>query len=165
VPLPEPLAEVTVSHEALDVAVHAHPVGEVRVTLPVPAPAETDCVVADNANVQATPACVTLNAWPPTVIVAERETPAVFAVYVNVIVALLDPLAGDTVSQVWLDAADQVHPEGEVSENVPEPAAAPTEADAGDSAKVHVTPCWVTVSVWPPTVTVAVRDVVDVFAV
>ena len=48
-PLPDPLAPlVTVSHAALLVAVHVHPVGAVTVTAPLPPPATMLRAVADN---------------------------------------------------------------------------------------------------------------------
>jgi hypothetical protein len=133
VPLPDPLPLVTVSQDAFDVAVHAQPVGEVTPTLPVPAEAATDCVVADRVKEHVTPAWVTVNAWPPAVTEADRAVPAAFAVKVNVRVPEPDPLAGDTVSHVWLAEADHVQPDGAVSEKVPDPALAPTEAEVGDS--------------------------------
>ena len=48
VPLPVPLApEVTVSHDALLTAVHAHPAPAVNVTLPVPPAAPSDWLVGE----------------------------------------------------------------------------------------------------------------------
>ena len=80
-------------------------------------------------------------------------------------VPLPEPVAGDTVSQLAFDEADHAHPVGEVTVKVPLPAVAETEAVVADRANVHVTPCCVTVSVLLPTVTFALRDDADVFAV
>ena len=80
-PLPEPLAPpVMLNQLALSVAVHAHPLGPLTVTLPVPPPLASEIVVGDTVNVHAAPASVTLTAWPATVIVAFWDDDVAFAI-------------------------------------------------------------------------------------
>jgi len=80
-PLPLPLApDVTVIHEALLVAVHAHPAPAVTFTVPV---AATDVVKLDAVGrivkEQGAPGWVTVNVLPPTVIVPVCVAALVFA--------------------------------------------------------------------------------------
>jgi hypothetical protein len=72
-PLPEAPA-VTVIHASLLTAVQLQPVPAVTVTVPVVAAevARFDDVGAI-VNVQGAAACVTVNVWPPIVIVPVRE--------------------------------------------------------------------------------------------
>jgi hypothetical protein len=65
---------------ALSVAVHEQPLGPVTATLPVPPALVSAMVVGDTVNVQATPASVTLTAWPATVNVAFCDDDVAFAV-------------------------------------------------------------------------------------
>ena len=72
--MPLPLAPaVIVSHVALLVAVQLQPAPAVTVTVPVVA---TDVVKFDEVGaivkLHGAPACVTVNVWPPTVIVPVR---------------------------------------------------------------------------------------------
>ena len=69
------------------------------------------------------------------------------------------------VSQAALLAAVQAHPLAAVTAVVDEPAAEVSERDVGDTPKLQLTPLWVTVTVWPATVSVPTRWAVDVFAV
>ena len=79
-PLPLPDAPlVTVIHESALTAVQAQPLTDVTEMLPAVAPDDTDTLVDDRVNVQAGAACVTVNVRPPTVMVADRCTGAVFA--------------------------------------------------------------------------------------
>ena len=73
--MPLPLAPaLIVSHDALLVAVQLQPVPAVTATLPVVA---ADVVrfddVGEIVKVQGAPACVTVNVFPPIVIVPVRE--------------------------------------------------------------------------------------------
>jgi hypothetical protein len=77
-PLPE-VPPVTVIHAAELTAVQAHPAPDVTETAPVAAGAETDRLVVERVNVHGTPACVTVNVWPATLIVAVRAAGVVLA--------------------------------------------------------------------------------------
>lgn len=75
-----------------------------------------------------------------------------------------DPLAPPVMdSQPSLLAAVQAHPAGAVIARLPPPPPAPTPAADGDTENEQVTPGWVTLSVWPPAVMVAVRGVAPGF--
>jgi hypothetical protein len=70
-----------------------------------------------------------------------------------------------TVIQPTLLVADQLHPVPAVTVTVPVAAAEVVRFDdVGEMVKVHGAPACVTEKVWPPIVTVPVRDVVAVFA-
>ena len=72
-PLPEPEAPlVTVSHEALLLAVQAQPVGDVIVKLDEALAEATEVDVGDSVKVHDAAAWVTVKVWPPAVIVALR---------------------------------------------------------------------------------------------
>ena len=79
-PLPVPEAPVvTVSHASLLVAVQLH---ELAVTVIVPLPAAGVVRVHEvgkMVSVHGTPGCVTVNVWPPIVIVPLRDVEPVFA--------------------------------------------------------------------------------------
>ena len=78
-PLPDVPALIVI-HESLLAAVQLQPVPAVTVTVPV---AAADVVRFDEAgeivNVHGAPACVTLNVWPPMVIVPVRDVVPAFA--------------------------------------------------------------------------------------
>ena len=71
-PLPEAPA-VTVIQASLLTAVQLQPVPAVTVTVPVVAAEVGFNEVGEIVNVQGAPACVTVNVWPPIVIVPVRE--------------------------------------------------------------------------------------------
>jgi hypothetical protein len=71
---------VIVIHAALLVAVHAHPVAEVTVTVPVAPAAGALADAAEIVGAHGAPACVTVNALPPIVSVAVRAVAVGFAV-------------------------------------------------------------------------------------
>jgi hypothetical protein len=80
VPVPVPDGGETVSHAAPLVAVQAQLVPlAVTVNVPLPAVAGTEAVVDESVNVHGTPACVTVNVWPPAVIVPVRDAVSAFA--------------------------------------------------------------------------------------
>jgi len=83
-PLPLPDAGLTVIHDTLLVAVHPQPAGVVTPTEAVLAPSPTDSVIGEIANVQATPACVTVTVCPATLTVPVRELVLEFAAIVSV---------------------------------------------------------------------------------
>jgi hypothetical protein len=79
-PFPDPLAPlVTVSHDALLVAVQVQPVGAVTIDEPLPPPAPMFRLVGETVNVQVTPGCVIVTVWPATVSVALRDVDDVLA--------------------------------------------------------------------------------------
>jgi hypothetical protein len=84
---------------------------------------------------------------------------------VTVIAPVPEPLPPVIESHVWLSDAVHVQPAGAVIVTVPLPPPATIFCVAGESAKLQGTPACVTVTAWPPTVTVALRDTLDVLAV
>jgi hypothetical protein len=80
VPLPLPDAPaVTVIHEALLTAVHAHDVVAVTDTLTAPPLEVADWLVGEMLKEHDAAACVTVKDLPPAVIAALRLVPVVFA--------------------------------------------------------------------------------------
>jgi hypothetical protein len=78
--LPLPLAPaVTVIQASLLTAVQLQPVPAVTVTVPVVAEDVGFTDVGEIVNVQGAPACVTVNVWPPIVMVPVRELVVVLA--------------------------------------------------------------------------------------
>ena len=159
VPLPEPLAPpLTVSQEALLVAVHVHALAAVTAVVDDP-PADVSVRESgDTLSVQDVPLWVTVTAWPATVSVPMRCAVDVFAVTLKVTVPLPEPLAPLLmVSQAALLVAVHVHPVAAVTAAVDDPAAEASVAEVGDTPKVHATPPCVTVTAWPATVSVPTR--------
>ena len=73
VPVPVPLApDVTVSHDAVLLAVHPQPLVAVIVTEPVPPADGSDWLFAESAYEQESADCVTVNVPPAIVIVPVR---------------------------------------------------------------------------------------------
>ena len=168
VPLPDPLAlPVMVIQLAVLYELHAHPAPVVMVTEAVPPAAGTDCEAGLTEYVQgAAASCVTVNVWPPTVIVPVREVVALFAPTLNVTVPLPEPLApAVTTIQLTVLDADHVQPAPVVTVNEPGPPAEGIDCDTGPIEYVQggAASC-VTVNVCPPTVIVPVRCVVAVLA-
>jgi hypothetical protein len=74
VPLPVPVAPaVIVIQASLLVADQPHPADALTVTMLEPPDAAVVVDVGESADTQGTPACVTVNVWPPIVIVPVRE--------------------------------------------------------------------------------------------
>jgi hypothetical protein len=74
VPVPVPLApDVTVSHDALLLAVHPQPLVAVMVTEPVPPADGSDWLFAESAYEQESADCVTVNVPPAIDIVPVRS--------------------------------------------------------------------------------------------
>ena len=91
--MPEPLAGVTVSHEAELTACHA----PLIVSWNVPVPAVTGRMALEGVRVAGdrdatAPACVTTKSWPLTVITAVRGVVELFAGNVKPIAPLPEPL-------------------------------------------------------------------------
>ena len=77
--------------------------------------------------------CVTVNVWPPAVIVPVRDVVAEFAATVNVTVPLPDPLAPPViVIQVALLAAVHAQPLPLVTVNELVPPPATTDSETGE---------------------------------
>ena len=89
----------------------------------------------------------------------------VLAAAVTVTAPFPDPLPPVIESHVALSDAVHVQPVGAVIVTEPLPPPAAMFCVAGESAKLQDAPAWVTVTAWPPTVTVALRDALDVLAV
>jgi hypothetical protein len=80
VPLPDPLAPpVIVIQPALLAAVHEQLLPVVMLTEPVPPVEGADPLVDPSVKVQGAPDCVTVNVWPPAVMVPVREELVVLA--------------------------------------------------------------------------------------
>jgi hypothetical protein len=167
-PLPLPVAPaLIVIHAALLVAVHAHPVAAVTLTVPPVTPAAGG--LADAAPIvgaQGAPAWVTVNATPPTVIVAERAVVVGFAVTVYVTEPLPLPVAPALmVIHDALSVAVHAHPVTAVTATVFVLAPKPRLADAGAIVGAQGAPAWLTLKVLPAIVSVPVRGVVVGLAV
>lgn len=114
------VADVIVSQEALDVAVHAQPAGAVIVKLVLDPVAGAVTVVGETANEQAVaPACVIVTVVPPTVRVPVRGLVSLLVATVTVTLPFPeppDPFA--MVSHGTFDAAVQAHPAPEATVKV-----------------------------------------------
>ena len=164
VPLPEPLAPpLIVSHAALLVAVHVHPLAAVTAVVDDPPAAVSVWASGDTPNVHAAPVWVTVTAWPATVSVPMRWAVEVLVAALKVTVPLPFPLAPPLmVSQAALLVAVQAQPLAAVTAVVDDPAAAASVRDVGETPKAHDAPVWVIVTVCPATVSVALRGAADV---
>jgi hypothetical protein len=122
-------------------AVHAHPVGAVTLVEPGPPPAATDCDAGETLTLHVTPAWLTVNVWPPIVIVPARVVPLGFAAALKLTVPLPLPVAPPvTVSQlVSLLTAVHAQPAADVTVVDPVPPLATTDCDVGASEYVHGT--------------------------
>jgi hypothetical protein len=163
VPPPLPFVGETVNQLLSLEAVQAQPDPDVTVIVPLPPPAPMDAAVGESENVHAAAACEIVTVCPPIVTVAVRTVVPVFTVAVYVTLPLALPLAGDTVSQLLSLEAVHAQPDGAVTLIVPVPPAAPTEAAVGESTYEHGIAACEIVTVCPPIVNVAEREVVDVF--
>ena len=104
-------------------------------------------------------AWLTVYVWPPAVTVAVRAAP-VLAATVTTTVPVPVPLAGATVAHAALLDAVQPHVVAlavAVTLSVPPVAATLPVVDESVNVQGGGAAAWVTVYVWPPTVTVAVR--------
>ena len=154
-PLPLPLAGLTVNQAALSDAVQATVEGlTVTVTTSVPPPAGALHVVGLSVTVP--PACVTLTVFPPSVTVPVRLVKLVVDAAVRVMLPLPVPLVGLTVNQAALSDAVQARVEGLAVTVTP---CVPPAAGAFQVVGLSVTvpPACVTLTVCPPSVTVPVR--------
>jgi hypothetical protein len=162
-PLPLPLAPlVIVSHDALLDAVHVHAdAGIVTDTVPWVPVAGTEALTGAIVAVQAIPACVTVNVWPPTVNVPVRLVMSGFAPTENATVPSPVPDAPDVIEiHDADDVAFQVQPVVVSTLSVLLVAVAGTEALTGEMENAQFGPDCVSVKVCPPAEIVPVRAVV-----
>jgi hypothetical protein len=165
VEFPVPLVGDNVAHETPEEALNAHPlwvVTETGRTWPV---AGTEAVAGETPNVhEAAADCVTVTAWPATVTVPVRELVEVLAATVSVTEPLPDPPVGDTVIQLAAELAFHPHADELATVTANVPPVFPGANPVGDTLYVHAAGACVTVTAFPATVTVPVRDVVAGFA-
>jgi hypothetical protein len=139
VPSPDPLAPlVTVSHDAVLVAVQPQPAAAVTATDALPPPTTMLRVVGETVNAHVMPGCVMVTACPATVSVAFRAAVVVFAVAVTLTVPLPDPLAPlVTVSHdaPLVAVQPQLAPAATAMFETPPPTA--TFTFVGDTEKLH----------------------------
>jgi hypothetical protein len=171
VPLPVPLvAPVSVSHESFDVAVQGHVDVVVMSTLDEPASEPAGMVNGATVYEQLggrAAAWSTVTVWPAIVRVPERGDVLVFSAIENDTVALPVPLAAPvSLSQGTFTTAVHAHEDAVVMSTLLEPAAAGADTLVDDSEYEQVTDAaaWLTVNVWPATVSVPARDVGSVFS-
>lgn len=127
-PLPEAPA-VTVIHEALLSADHVHEVLAVTPTVNVPPPEPADWLAGEMLKVQPGAAWVTVNVFPPAVILPVR-VPPLFAttLYATHPLPLPEPDRIFSHDGESLDAV-QVHPAAAVIATLPVPPVAATDED------------------------------------
>jgi hypothetical protein len=168
VPLPVPLdPDVIVIHVAVLVAVHVQvDAAAVTPTDPVVAPAPGAALAGDSVNVQATPACVTVNVWPAIVSVPVRGVALVFAATEYVTAPFPAPVLPPVIvsHDALLEALHAHVPPDAVTLTLALDAPEAGDTLVGDSVNVHATPACVTVKVCPAIVSVPVRDDVPAFA-
>lgn len=165
-PFPDPeLGPLMVNHAALLPAVHAQPAGALTPTAPLPPPDAMVCEVGVISIVQVIGSCVTEYAFPPIVNVPVREEPVALAAALTPTDPLPVPDAPlVTVSQPLLLTAVHAHPAGAVTDTVAVPPPEGMPCVVGAMVVEQLMPAWDTVKVLPATVTVPVRDAIEVFA-
>jgi hypothetical protein len=139
VPFPEPLLpEVTLIHVATLVAVQAHPLAAVTLTLPTPPAFEKFMLSGDAVTLQAIPACATVNVWPSIPNVPVRESEDEFADTEYVTVPLPAPLVALViVIQLALLATAHLQPFAELTVTLPAPPLLATLALVGETVTVQ----------------------------
>ena len=133
-PLPEPEAPpVTVSHDALLVAVHVQPVAACIATLAEPPAAAAVADPGETVKEHEMPASVTVKVFPAIVTVPVREPLALFAATLIRTVPLPDAEAPDvTVIHDALLVAVQLHPLVAVTAMLADPPEDVRLVEAGD---------------------------------
>lgn len=159
-PFPLPLAPlVIVIHETGLVAVHAHAPGSVTATEAEPPLEPTDALTGAIVDEQVTPACVTVNVWPPIVTVPVRLVRAVFAAMLYATVPSAFPLPPDAIEiHDAEDVAVHAQPARVSTLTVPLVASAGAETLTGEIENVQVWPACVTTNDWPAIAIEPVRD-------
>jgi hypothetical protein len=155
-----------VIHDALGVAVQAHPACTVTLIVRLLPPAGgTLSEAGATVKLHEPPACVSANDCPAIVSVAPRGLVVPFAVTLYDTVPLPLPVAPPViVAHVWLLVADHVQPAGVVTATVPDVAPAPTDAPVGEIVNVQGIPACVMLKVCPATVIVPERLRMPAFA-
>ncbi len=163
-PLPvEPL--VMVIHAALLVAVQLHPVDAVTLTVPEAPVAATLADPGEIVGEHVPAAWFTVNVTPPIETVPVRAAAMVFAATVYESVPLPVPVPpAVTVIHASLLIAVQPQPVGALTVTTLDVPDDVVDTDAGETPETQLTPACVTVNVWPPIVSVPVREVVPVLA-
>ena len=126
---------------------------------PLPPPAATETRTGATENEQVGLGSVTMKLCPAMVRVAVRATLVVFAAAVNPTVP--NPVRFVPLEMVTHDAGLEAlhgHPAAVVIVTMPVPPEAFNAWLAGEIEYEHATAAWVTVKVWPPTVTLPVRE-------
>ena len=158
VPGPEPLApDVTVSQEALLVAVHEHPPAVATSMLPVPPLDGTSVLVGviEKEQPPPLPCWFTVKVCPPIVTVDERA--ALVGATVSLTVPSPEPLDPEvTVIQLALLVAVQAQPAAAITLTVASPPAASNCCPCDPSVTMQPADCE-TASVTPPTLIVPLR--------
>jgi hypothetical protein len=140
VPLPDPFApELIVIQDAEVDAFHAHPFAVCTSKDPCPPLLPRSALVGARRIAHPVP-CVTVNVWPPAVIVPARPGPALAAT-VNRTVPLPDPFAPAliVIHGVGVDAVHE-QPDAVCTSKAPCPPPLPTSSDAGDRRNEHPSP-------------------------
>lgn len=160
-PFPVPVWPlVKVIHEtALEAARSQLAALAVMLTVPAPPTAAKEPAPGENVKVHAA-VCVTDTVVLPTIMLAVRDAPVVFAGAANVTVPSPLPAPVLTVSQLALLEAVQLQVVSTM--RVPAPPAAERVAEAGVTRKSQTAAACVTVTVWPAIVNVPVRDAAEV---
>ena len=132
--MPEPEAPpVTVSHDALLVAVHVQPAGACIATLPEPPVVAAVAEPGDTAKEHEAPASVTVKVLPAIVTVPIRELLALLAATLICTVPLPDPEPPDvTVIHDALLVAVRLHPLVAVTAMLTDPPEDVRLVEAGD---------------------------------
>jgi hypothetical protein len=155
-PLPVPLApDVMASHAALLLAVQAHPAPAVTVNDPDAPPDGTVWPAGASEN-EHPPLCVSVNVWPPAMIVPVRCGPGLAAARYRTVPFPLPLVPAVIVSHDASLAAVHAHPAAVRTSNVASPPPAGAVADEEDSDVVQSAP-WLTVNVRPAIVSVPDR--------
>lgn len=144
------------------VAVHAHPVAAVTVTVAVRPAARAFAEAGEIVGAQGAPACVTVKLLPPMVRTADLDVVAGFAVTLYPTEPLPVPLAPAVIEiQVAVSVDVHAHPAAAVTATEPVLAEKATLADVAAIVGAHGAPAWETVNVLAPIVTVPVRALVE----
>jgi hypothetical protein len=147
------------------VAVQLHPVAAVTVIVPDPADDGRFAEDGDIVGKHVAAAWFTVRVLPPIETVPVRAVATVFAETVYESVPLPVPVApAVTVIHALLLVAVQPQPDAAPTVTMPDVPAGVIETTAGVTAETQLTPACVTVKVFPPIVSVPVREVVPALA-
>lgn len=152
---PVPPVVNTEIHGTLSDAVHAQPASVSNSNSTVPPEAGTVALVGSLLKVQPCP-WFTVNVRPAMVNDPERDGPVVAAALKRTVPLPLPAAPDAIVSHDALLVAVHVQPAAAVTATLPSPPPAPIDCVSGSIAYVHPCDC-VTVTVWPPMVSVPVR--------